>query len=174
MKAIFNGCGALVLGCAMLAGCQTGRPAGQLVPVKVVGVPGTSESPEQGFKHSTRNPLEVSAELGSIDISSLFAQLNGPKPPLLIDARMGLLYRLGHLPGALSLPTGSVEKNFPQHRAAIEAAQADGRKIVFYCVDERCPDARKAATFVANQGITGVLVYEGGIHEWKEAGMPVE
>jgi rhodanese-related sulfurtransferase len=118
--------------------------------------------------------MAATPELQSVALPDLFDLLRQPNPPLVCDARMGMLYRLGHIPGAISLPAGNWEEAFAAHRAELEAARAAGRRLVFYCVDPECPDARKTATWAARQGFSGVLVYEGGMQEWKEAGMPVE
>src|SRR5690606_26680581 len=113
-------------------------------------------------------------KVGTIGLEALFEGINGPKPPLIYDARLSVLYHLGHLPGARSLPVRSVEKRYPKVRQEIAAAQAEGRAVVFYCIDANCPDAHNAAVRLAEKGIDGLLVFEGGMEEWKAAGMEVE
>lgn len=119
-------------------------------------------------------PSAPAPEVLSISLEDLGVLQASNKPPLLVDARMTVLYHLSHLPGAINLPAGRREAVFPQVREQIRAAQAAGRRVVFYCVDARCPDATRTALYVASQGGAGLLVYEGGIDEWKLAGLPLE
>jgi len=161
MRGICGLLGLLVLG-SLLGACQAPLPPPPRPDAAVVG-----------SVKVARKPV-APAELQSVTLPDLFDLMQKPNPPLLCDARMGMLYRLGHIPGAISLPAANWEKSFARERAKLEEARAAGRRLVFYCVDPDCPDARKTATRVARQGFSGVLVYEGGMHEWKEAGMPVE
>jgi len=150
----------------MLGSCQAPLPVTPPAEVTVLGRAKVAKKPKVA--------VDSAADLRSVTLPDLFDLMQKPNPPLLCDARMGLLYQLGHIPGAISLPAGNREKAFANQRATLEAARAAGRRLVFYCVDPQCPDARKTAVWVASQGFSGVWVYEGGMQEWKDAGMKVE
>lgn len=150
----------------MLGSCQAPLPVTAPPDVTVLGRAKVAKKPKVA--------VDSAADLRSVTLPDLFDLMQKPNPPLLCDARMGMLYSIGHIPGAISLPAGNLQKTFADQRATLEAARDAGRRLVFYCVDPNCPDARKAAAWVARQGFSGIWVYEGGMHEWKEAGMPVE
>lgn len=46
-------------------------------------------------------------------------------------------------------------------------------EIVVYCGSPQCPQSRKAAEHLVAKGFTKVFAYEGGIADWKEAGLPL-
>lgn len=75
-------------------------------------------------------------------------------------------YAKGHVPGAVNI---DYEKMTPE----MLPAKKD-RSIVFYCAGGMCPVGRMAASKARSWGYTNVSVYEGGIKDWRAAGMKVE
>jgi rhodanese-related sulfurtransferase len=47
-------------------------------------------------------------------------------------------------------------------------------EIVVYCGGPKCPLSQMAAEKLAKLGYENVRAYEGGLEEWKGAGLPVE
>ena len=47
-------------------------------------------------------------------------------------------------------------------------------EIVVYCGGPKCPQSRMAAEKLVKLGYENVRAYEGGLEEWKSAGLPVE
>ena len=47
-------------------------------------------------------------------------------------------------------------------------------EIVVYCAGPKCPQSRFAAEKLGKLGYENARAYEGGIQEWKEAGLPIE
>jgi rhodanese-related sulfurtransferase len=47
-------------------------------------------------------------------------------------------------------------------------------EIVVYCGGPKCPQSRMAAEKLIKLGYEGVRAYEGGLEEWKGAGLAVE
>ncbi|MDF3059319.1 MAG: Rhodanese domain protein [Rariglobus sp.] len=89
---------------------------------------------------------------------------------LILDARPEIFYRIGHVPGALSLP----RKDFETAYAALGARLAEGRPLVVYCAGETCEDAELVRTALARLGHAQVQVFQGGWEEWQAAGRAEE
>lgn len=85
-----------------------------------------------------------------------------------VDARDATLYAEAHLPGALSLPLGEVETLLPQFRQ-----RAAARTLVVYCNGYGCPDSFDLGVRLLAEGFADVRVFEGGLPEWRDAGLPV-
>jgi rhodanese-related sulfurtransferase len=47
-------------------------------------------------------------------------------------------------------------------------------EIVVYCNGPKCPNSAQAAEKLEAFGYTNVLVFKGGLEEWKAASLPVE
>ena len=91
---------------------------------------------------------------------------------LILDARPAVFYRLGHVPGALSVP----REEFPAAYARIKA-RLEGRRtepIVVYCSDDSCEDSRLVQAALLKMGYGRVAVFPGGWSEWNDAGLPKE
>jgi len=51
---------------------------------------------------------------------------------------------------------------------------AKDTEIVVYCAGPKCPMSAMAAEKLAKLGYTNARAYEGGLEEWKQAGLPIE
>ncbi|MFQ5423088.1 MAG: rhodanese-like domain-containing protein [Phycisphaerae bacterium] len=72
-------------------------------------------------------------------------------------------YQRGHIPGALHVDYERMEPG---------ALPADKKApLVFYCAGGGCPVSGMAARKAVEFGYTNVWVYEGGIKEWRAAGL---
>lgn len=89
---------------------------------------------------------------------------------VLVDARDGALYADGHLSGARSLPLGEVDAWLPAFRQQTDA----GKILVVYCNGYGCPDSFDLGVRLMQAGYHDVRVFEGGLPEWRDAGLPVE
>lgn len=74
-------------------------------------------------------------------------------------------FQKGHVPGAVNV---DYEKMTVEMLPANKAAP-----LVFYCAGPGCPVSKMAARKAASWGYEDVWVFEGGIKEWKAAGMDV-
>ncbi len=139
--------------------------ANQIVhhPLPLWTVP--SVSPGASGQPASEGKSPVTATLPVLDVDTV-AQLAGDPATLLLDARQGPLYRQGHLPGAVSLPVSEFFLRFEALRASIERAGM----VIVYCIDPRCPDARSLGALLVEHGVRKVLLFEGGIEEWKRRG----
>ena len=89
---------------------------------------------------------------------------------VLVDARNSSAFAAAHLPGAVSLPLG----DFPQLRAGFAAEIPLTTPLITYCSGFGCPDSFDLGVLLLAAGYQDVLVYEGGLPEWRDAGRPLE
>lgn len=89
---------------------------------------------------------------------------------LLLDARSSDLYLQEHLPSARNLPWGEIETLLEAFRAEVPVDQP----LVAYCSGYGCEDSFHLAQRLMAEGYADVRVFEGGLPEWQDAGLPVE
>lgn len=86
---------------------------------------------------------------------------------VLIDARSRVFWRLGHLPGALSLPHDDFARALPDFLSRLRSA--DSRPIVVYCEDSHCLDGENVARRLgAVLSPMTIQIFRGGWKEWEE------
>ena len=84
---------------------------------------------------------------------------------LLVDVREESEFAAGHIPGAIHLGKGVIERD-------IEAKVADpATKLVLYCGGGF--RSALAADNLQKMGYTQVISMDGGMRGWKEKGLPV-
>ena len=74
-------------------------------------------------------------------------------------------YKLGMIKGTRRLPGSQIEKR--------QRELDKNREVITYCASPECPASMNAAEKLASLGYN-VRAYEGGIKEWKEAGLPMD
>ena len=84
----------------------------------------------------------------------------------LADVRYRISYDYEHIRGAVSLPIDELDR-------AKDLFGVDN-VIVVYCDSFDCDASEEAADKLPQMGFKNVLRYQGGIKEWKEAGLPIE
>lgn len=72
------------------------------------------------------------------------------------------------IPRSERVPLDRVGKTAKEQRLAADA------EIVVYCSGSGCPQSVLAGEKLTALGFTNVRVYEGGLHDWKEAGLALE
>ncbi len=110
----------------------------------------------------------VSQEL-SLDEFRIFVE---KKRGLILDARPELFHRLGHVPGALSLPREDFEAGYARLKSRLEADK--NQPMVVYCSSNSCEDSELLQKALGGLGFTQVVVWRGGWAEWTQAGLPEE
>jgi rhodanese-related sulfurtransferase len=88
-----------------------------------------------------------------------------PGSYFVIDVRDASLFNDGHIPGAVSIPVGSLTEKL--------ATIPKDKTIVTYCGDITCPLSSKAALVLAEKGFK-VKHLVGGITEWSRKGFPID
>lgn len=123
-----------------------------------------------GAEPMTREDKVDSAEPEMIDLARFHDLLeNGA---VVLDARPGVFYQVGHVPGARSLSRAEFETDYARERTFLETHRQE--TIVVYCSGEECTDSRMVAVALAKLGYRQVLVFGGGWEEWRAAGLPEE
>lgn len=106
-----------------------------------------------------------------IDLEEFQQVATGGKA-VVLDARAGTFYRLGHVPGALNLSREDFEHDYAALRGTLSAA---GKKpIAVYCTEPSCPDAQLVADALQKLGYGDLLIYPDGWEQWQAAGLPQE
>jgi ArsR family transcriptional regulator len=82
-----------------------------------------------------------------------------------LDVRPGSEFGLGHLPGALNIPFGELERRLGELSA--------DREVVAYCRGPYCVLSFEAVVALRAKGFR-VRRLEDGYPEWRAAGLPVE
>jgi rhodanese-related sulfurtransferase len=95
-------------------------------------------------------------------------QLTQRNAALVFDVRPTIIYKLGHIPGAISLPKQNFDKEISKHETMIKNAIKNQTPVVIYCTDLACPDANTVASQLAIRG-HNVSVLQGGYEAWKAA-----
>lgn len=99
--------------------------------------------------------------------TDLTASLEGPDPPVLIEALGAEYFADAHLPGAVNIPPGQVD------RLVRLLAPDRTRPVVVYC-SGTCDGSHIVARRLEELGYSNVLIYAGGKEDWVEHGLPVD
>ncbi len=100
------------------------------------------------------------------DVQGYLAMREAATPHLLIDTREESEWNAGHVPGAIHLSKGIIERD-------IEKTVPDkSSTLVLYCGGGF--RSALAADNLQNMGYTNVISMDGGWKAWVEAGQPVE
>lgn len=86
---------------------------------------------------------------------------------LFLDARPFEFYKMGHIPGALSLPEDSFAASF----ARLEPQLRSRFDIVVYCSGFGCEASHLVSRALKQRGIPAAILSEGW-PAWQEAGFP--
>jgi rhodanese-related sulfurtransferase len=85
---------------------------------------------------------------------------------LFVDARARSLYELGHIPGAICVPSSDVGGGVPSLPGGLDAA------VVVYCVSPDCDEAGIVSKALVARGYREVLLFKGGWNAWLDANYP--
>ncbi len=87
---------------------------------------------------------------------------------LILDARPEVFHRIGHIPGALSLPREDFETAYSGLKATLEKDRH--QKIVLYCSSTSCQDSDLVRMALVSLGYDHVAILKGGWAAWKAEG----
>ena len=93
-------------------------------------------------------------------------RLDSGETLLLIDVREESEYAAAHIPGAIHLGKGVIERDIEQEIPATET------EMILYCGGGY--RSALAADNLQKMGYTQVISMDGGFRGWKEAGLPTE
>jgi rhodanese-related sulfurtransferase len=101
-----------------------------------------------------------------MNANELLKRIEAKSPPVIVDARTGIEFNGGHVPGAINAPARKIPfktANLPKDKDL---------EIVVYC--EHGQRAWMARKFLALRGYRNTTLLEGHLMDWKEAGLPLE
>jgi rhodanese-related sulfurtransferase len=108
---------------------------------------------------------DAKKNIRELNTDQVKAKLDSAEKFLLIDVREESEYAADHLPGAIHLGKGIIERD-------IEARAPDtGAPLVLYCGGGF--RSALAADSLQKMGYTDVLSVDGGIRDWREKGYPL-
>ena len=106
------------------------------------------------------------ARIRETDVQTIAERLRRGDGFVLVDVREESEWAKGHLPGAVHLGKGVIERD-------VEARVPDpATEVVLYCGGGY--RSALAADALGQMGYTNVASMDGGFRGWKEAGLPVE
>ncbi len=132
-----------------------------------------------GANFFSREPLPLLKALpGPAKAAAVFAEVDadfvlqaGSAPgTMLLDARAAAAFRLGHVPGAFSLPLGEFATAFPM----LEPQLRQAGLLVVYCSGWTCNDSLNLAGMLRAKGMKSIFLYKGGMEDWSGNGHTVE
>ncbi|MDL2260385.1 rhodanese-like domain-containing protein [Deltaproteobacteria bacterium OttesenSCG-928-K17] len=102
------------------------------------------------------------------DFEALEKFINTPNA-LLVDARDEFLYRMGHIPGAINMPS---DETSPEQIAAWQKGLPPQAEIIIYCSDAFCHMAEELGEKMIEAGLSPVI-FLPGFDEWENRGLPI-
>lgn len=109
---------------------------------------------------------EARSSIAETTVAQIKARLDAGEHFQLVDVREESEWQAGHLPGAIHLGKGVIERDIEGVIPQLDA------EIVLYCGGGF--RSALAAENLQRMGYTRVLSMDGGIRGWKEAGFPLE
>ena len=109
---------------------------------------------------------EAREHLEETTVQQLKARLDRGESFCLVDVREESEWQAGHLPGAIHLGKGIIERDIEERIPDLDA------EIVLYCGGGF--RSALAADNLQKMGYTRVISMDGGIRGWKEAGFQIE
>ena len=109
---------------------------------------------------------DAKSRVKELDVRDVKRRLDGGEKLVLVDVREESEWARGHLPGAVHLGKGIIERD-------VEQAFPDKRTpLVLYCGGGF--RSALAADNLQKMGYANVISMDGGWRGWTEAGLPVE
>lgn len=107
-----------------------------------------------------------------LDLPAIRDIVEGKTKGVVLDARPEIFHRLGHLPGAISLPREEFQESYSKQRAVLERDKS--QPIAIYCSSSSCEDSQMVADALVKLAYTRVFVFKGGWSDWTSAHLPEE
>lgn len=105
-----------------------------------------------------------------ISLNELKNRMKDGNKPVVVNVLTEQFYKEHNgerIPGSLWIPLNEVEQTFPKKFSKEE-------EIITYCGGPKCPQSKQAAEKLINLGFKNVRAFEGGLEEWKNAGLQLE
>ncbi|MDR2367419.1 MAG: hypothetical protein LBF58_04800 [Deltaproteobacteria bacterium] len=159
---------------------ELGRPALTLLALAALtALAVNSLRPDGGLPWGYRpGAPDASARVTEITEADELERLMELPGAILLDARDPVLFQLGHIPKAQSLPADELASRLgpflERAKARPGQSQGDLAPVITYCSESLCPLAGRLASALAEAGLKNVFVYVPGFDDWLDLGRPVE
>jgi rhodanese-related sulfurtransferase len=150
----------------LLVSCESQKP---MVEAPTASPP-TAEPQSKPVKMPPTNRKLGAIE--SIDVEQLFG-LQQSGNVLIYDVRVPYFYNIDHIPGSINWPHTDYDAQVQKRDIEIQKALTKGKKVVVYCFNSGCPEARNVAKKLARRDYV-IHVFGDGIDTWRTAGLPLE
>ena len=108
----------------------------------------------------------ASAKIGAISKDTLQAWMADGKNLTIVDVLAPDSFKEAHVKGAINIPAQDIKQR-------VKELKSEAR-IVLYCGSFQCKASEGAARDLAALGFKDLHVYQGGIKDWRDSGLPVE
>jgi len=108
---------------------------------------------------------DAKANVKETDIGTIRRRMDAQDNFMLIDVREESEYAAGHIPGAVHMGRGVIERDIEKH---IEDTSTE---LILYCGGGY--RSALAAESLQKMGYTNVISMDGGYRGWREAGHPI-
>lgn len=88
---------------------------------------------------------------------------------LMVDARSGEEYELGHISGAVSLPLDKFDQALPPIQPELRKSDL----IIIYCSGGSCGTSEEVAKKLDEKGFKNLAVFADGLPGWMRAKLPI-
>ena len=112
-----------------------------------------------------KRPHKAYLDVKTISKEALSQKLQNGEPVQVVDDLDPEYYKLGVIKGSLKIPLSELDSRLGELDKS--------KEVVTYCASYQCGASGEAAHKLGGLGFN-VRAYEGGIKEWKSAGLPVE
>jgi rhodanese-related sulfurtransferase len=113
-------------------------------------------------------PTATSAPLQTISTEEVRQLLDNKRPIQFWNVLTDEWFKGENISGSRRVPLDKVG------RAVRSTNLPRNAEIVVYCGGPKCPQSRMAAEKLVKLGYENVRAYEGGLEEWKAAGLAIE
>ena len=114
-----------------------------------------------------------SSSVQEVGVDHLRQKPEPDDPRIVIDVREASERSVGHIPGSIHIPRGTLERDIAKEAFAHDVSDDDlDRPILLYCGGGS--RSLLAAAQLEKMGFTHVMSLEGGFKAYLEANLPVE
>ena len=107
----------------------------------------------------------ILTKVETITKDGLLQKLENNEQPQIVNVLSPEFYHLGFINGSRKIPLEELDKRHSE--------LDPNREVITYCAHEECSASSQAAEKLSQRGFS-VKAYQGGIQEWKQAGLPTE
>lgn len=137
------------------------------------------QPPQSGAVHAIHSkPKKIPAshlstgKSSRMELDELY-QLQQSDGALIYDVRLPYFFNIDHIPGAINWPHTAYSDQVETRDLEIQKALKSGKKIVIYCFNMGCSEARNVAHKLARRDYQ-VWVLGPGVDAWRAAGLPLD